>query len=51
VPGPLPRGLAIVRPTGSPLADLLRSRRSLAAAFLLREILGPPVCRRRLTGR
>jgi hypothetical protein len=48
--GPAPAAilLAAETPPAGTLQDLLRTPQSLRTVLLLREVLGPPVCRRRL---
>jgi hypothetical protein len=50
-PEPAPTPAVIAAPETSKLLELLSTPQSLRTALLLREVLGPPVCRRGLMGR
>jgi hypothetical protein len=48
---PEPRPVGTTSPVAAQVLALLRTPQSAAAAFLLREILDPPLCLRRGRGR
>jgi hypothetical protein len=50
-PEPSPAPAVVAAPATGKLLELLSTPQSLRTALLLREVLGPPVCRRGLMGR